>query len=95
MRNRRNKRVSRNNKKSKTTVNTKKTVTIGINNIDISNNLKITIILCLFLGLFFISTIFSLLNMTNTKIINGIKIEKVDVSGLTRRRGKRKTSKMV
>ena len=53
-----------------------------------TNNVKnkgIKIIVSLFsiIALIIFSVIFSLLNMTNTKIINGIKIEEIDVSGLS------------
>lgn len=84
MRNRRNKRTIKNGKKVHN-------YSFDINLLN--NNIKIISSLCVILGLVFFSVIFSLLNMTNSKIINGIKIEKIDVSGLTAEQAKEKIQK--
>ena len=49
-----------------------------------SLKLKIAIITMIFIILIFISTIFALVNMGNEKIISGISISGVDVSGLSK-----------
>ena len=48
-------------------------------------NKKVTIItaLSIIIGLLFFSVIFSLINMGNNKIINGVKVEGIDVSNLS------------
>lgn len=58
----------------------------------ISYNNKLTIITCVivFLILLFFSVIFSLINMGNERIINGIEIEKVNISNLTFNEAKEK-----
>ena len=45
--------------------------------------IEITSYLVIILGIVFVSTIFSLINSTNGKIINGVKIEDIDISGMT------------
>lgn len=55
-----------------------------------SNKVTIITSLCIIIGILFFSVIFSLINMGNSKIINGIKIYDVDISNLTRRRSKSK-----
>lgn len=52
----------------------------------IKTNNKVVILTCLAItiGLLFFSVIFSLINMSNSKVINGIKIDQVDISNLSR-----------
>lgn len=56
---------------------------------------KITILTCslVFLGIVMFSVIFSLINMSNEKIINGIKIENINISNLTKEQAKEKLQK--
>ena len=55
------------------------------------NNKMVIILLCsIFFILLVLSVIFSLINMTNEKIINGIKIEKNDISNMTKQEAKEK-----
>lgn len=60
-----------------------------------SNNNKIIIFTCsiIFAILVFISVIFSLINMGNDKIINGIKIEGIDVSNFSKEQVKEEIDK--
>lgn len=51
--------------------------------------ITLTIFIIIFMGLIF-STIFALININNNKIISGIKIENIDVSGLTFEEAKEK-----
>lgn len=61
----------------------------------IKSNKKITIItlLIIFLILLFFSVIFSLINVGNEKIVNGVKIENIDISNLTRDEAKESLQK--
>lgn len=54
------------------------------------NILPIIIIGIIFLMLLIISTIFALININNTNIVSGVKIEEIDVSGLSREEAKEK-----
>ena len=53
----------------------------------------ILIIVILFLVMLFFSVIFSIINMVNKKIVNGVKIGDVDVSNLTNEQAKEKIEK--
>ena len=55
-------------------------------------NKKVTIItaLSIIIGLLFFSVIFSLINMGNNKIINGVKVEGIDVSNLSQEEANKK-----
>lgn len=55
-------------------------------------NNKVTIITCsvIFSLLLLFSVIFSLINMGNEKIVNGVKVDKVDISNLTNEEAKEK-----
>lgn len=60
------------------------------------SNKRVTIItsVCIIIGLLFFSVIFSLINMGNDKIINGVKIEGINISNLNRRRSKNKNRRI-
>lgn len=60
-------------------------------------NNKVVIITCLIIiiALLFFSVIFSLINMANEKIINGVTVENIAISNLNRRRSKREIRRMV
>lgn len=61
-----------------------------------ANKKKIIIILSIIvLCIAIISTIFAVINSTNEKIIKGVKIQDIDVSGLTKQEAKDKLSKMI
>lgn len=60
-----------------------------------NNNIKIITCLAVIIGLLFFSVIFALINMGNSKIANGIKVEQIDISNLTRRTSKGKNRGMV
>lgn len=52
------------------------------------------ILIIVLLGLFF-STIFSIVNINNSNIVNGIFIQGIDVSGLSKEQAKEKVSKII
>ena len=60
-------------------------------------NKKVTIItaLSIIIGLLFFSVIFSLINMGNNKIINGVKVEGIDVSNLSQEEANKKIEEIV
>lgn len=61
-----------------------------------ANKKKIIIILSIIvLCIAIMSTIFAVINSTNEKIIKGVKIQDIDVSGLTKQEAKDKLSKMI
>lgn len=57
---------------------------------NLNNKVTIVTISSIFLALLIFSVIFSLVNMGNEKIINGIKVEKNDISNMTRIEAKEK-----
>ena len=56
---------------------------------------KIIIVIVVAVVLFLLSIIFSLFNMFNSSIIKGIKINGIDVSGLTQQEAKDKITKII
>lgn len=71
-----------------------KEITLKENKSQIKNNKKkislIIIISIIFIIAIIFSTIFSIININNNNIVSGVKIEKIDVSGLSRDEAKEK-----
>ena len=55
-----------------------------------NNSIKAISILCIIIGLIFVSVIFSLFNSTNDKIVAGVRIEGINVSGLSQSEAREK-----
>ena len=79
MRNRRNKRNKVSNKNTKI-------------RLPEFNSIKVITCLCVFIGLVFISIIFAILNVFNDKIMQGVSIDGIDISGLTQQQVSEKLS---